>query len=131
MNEQNASQLDEKFYLFLIHSANPQSRPIGIIVFAHVVRLYIRPYVPTFQNQAKQNDVKTMFATGATVGLAEWIIDDKFYLFSFSIFFFPLFVTLCNLGSFFERFFCLLCVLQFSGEARTVTKKKPTALYLY
>ena len=31
----------------LIHSADPQSRPIVIIVFAHVVR----PFVPTFQNE--------------------------------------------------------------------------------
>ena len=38
---------------------------IGIIVFAHVVR----PFVPTIQNL-------TMFATGETLGLAEWIIDD-------------------------------------------------------
>ena len=30
---------------FLIHSANPKSRPIGIIVFSHV----FRPSVPTFQ----------------------------------------------------------------------------------
>ena len=35
--------------------------------FAHIVC----PSVPTFQNKAK-----TMFATGETVGLAEWIIDD-------------------------------------------------------
>ena len=56
----------------LIHSANPQSRPVGIIVFAHVVR----PSVPTFQNLEKQNKAKPMFATGETAGLAEWIIDD-------------------------------------------------------
>ena len=34
------------------------------------------PSIPTFQNLAKQNKAKTMFATGETVGLAEWIIDD-------------------------------------------------------
>ena len=34
------------------------------------------PSVPTFQNLAKQNKAKTLFATGETVGLAEWIIDD-------------------------------------------------------
>ena len=61
----------------MIHSANPQSRPVGIIVFAYVVR----PSVPTFQNLAKQNKVKTMFATGKTVGLAEWIIDDTCLVF--------------------------------------------------
>ena len=47
----------------LIHLSDPQ-----IIVFAHVVR--------PFQNLAKPNRAKTMFATGETVGLAEWIIDD-------------------------------------------------------
>ena len=46
---------------FLIHSADPQSRPVVIIIFSHV-----RPSVPT----------KTMFTTGETVGMAEWIIDD-------------------------------------------------------
>ena len=34
------------------------------------------PSVPTIHNLAKQNTAKTMFATGQTVGLAEWIIDD-------------------------------------------------------
>ena len=59
----------------LIHSANPQSRLIVISIFAHAVRLYVRLSI-TFQNLAKQNKFKTMFATGETVGLAEWIIDD-------------------------------------------------------
>ena len=63
----------EQKRLFLIHSVNPQSRSVGIIVFAHV---FLRPSVHTFQNLAKQNKAKTMFATGETVGLAEWIIDD-------------------------------------------------------
>ena len=67
--------------MLLIHSANPQSRPIGIIVFAHVVRLSVRPSVPTFQNLAKLNKVKTMFPTGDTVGLAEWVIDDTCLVF--------------------------------------------------
>ena len=35
-----------------------------------------RPSVPTFHNLAKQNEAKTMFAAGETVGLAEWLIDD-------------------------------------------------------
>ena len=44
------------FFLFsLIHEANPQSRPVVIIVLAYVVRSYVRQYVhpsvPTFQNQ--------------------------------------------------------------------------------
>ena len=49
-------------------------------VFAHVVRTsvhpYVRPYVPIFQNLAKQNKAKTIFSTGETVGLVDWIIDD-------------------------------------------------------
>ena len=36
-------------------------------------RTYVRP---TFQNIAIQNKANTMFATGETVSLAEWIIDD-------------------------------------------------------
>ena len=39
-------------WTFLIHSTNPQSRPVVIIVFSHV-----RPYVhPHFSNIAKQNN---------------------------------------------------------------------------
>ena len=53
----------------LIHSAAPQSRQEGSLVL-HMLS------VPTFEILAKQNKVKTMFATGETVGLAEWIIDD-------------------------------------------------------
>ena len=60
----------------MIHSANPQSRTIKIIVFAHVVHPLVRPSVPTLQNPGKLNKAKTIFATGETVGLAEWIIDD-------------------------------------------------------
>ena len=33
-----------------------------------------RPSVPTYQNKNKFQ-AKTLFATGETVGLAEWIID--------------------------------------------------------
>ena len=59
----------------LIHWANPQSRPVVIIVFTHVVRSYVHQYVcPQFSKQNKFQ-VKTMFTTGETVGLAEWIID--------------------------------------------------------
>ena len=57
----------------LIHSANPQSRPVGIIVFAHS---YVCPSVrPHFLKQNKFQ-AKTMFATVETVGLPEWIIDN-------------------------------------------------------
>ena len=48
----------------LIHSANPQSRPVGIIVFAYV----FRPS-PLFKF-SKTKQQKTMFSTGETVGLA-------------------------------------------------------------
>ena len=66
------SNVEPILFTFLIHSADPHARPVGIIVFAHIVRLS----VPTFQNLAKQNKAKLMFATGETVGLAKWIIDD-------------------------------------------------------
>ena len=62
--------------MFLIHEADPQSRPVVIIMFAHVVRSSVRPHF------LKQNkfQVKTMFAIGKTVGLAEWIIDDTCFV---------------------------------------------------
>ena len=62
----------------LIHSADPQKRPVVIIVFAHVVRPSVRPSIPSFPSLAKQNkfQAKTMFTTGETESLAEWIIDD-------------------------------------------------------
>ena len=47
---------------------DPQSRPAVIIVFTEVAG---RPSVKT-----KQILSETMFATGETVGLAEWINDD-------------------------------------------------------
>ena len=60
----------------LIHSADSQSRPVVIIIFAHVVRAYVRPYVhPHFSKQNKFQG-KTIFTTAETVGLAEWIMDD-------------------------------------------------------
>ena len=62
-------------YYLLIHSANPQSWPVGIIVFAHVVRTSVRPS-PLFKSR-KTKQQKTTFATGVTMGLAEWIIDDN------------------------------------------------------
>ena len=63
----------------MIHSANPTIAD-GIIVFAHVVRSYV-----TFQNLAKQNKVITMFTTGETVGLVEWIIDDTCPVYIFTL----------------------------------------------
>ena len=47
---------------------NPKSRPVGIIVFAHVVHPS-----PLFKSR-KTKQQKTMFVTGVTMGLAEWII---------------------------------------------------------
>ena len=61
-------------FVFFIHSANPKSRPVGIIVFAHVVRPSVRP--STLFKSSKTKQQKTMFATGVTMGLAELIIDD-------------------------------------------------------
>ena len=70
----------------LIHSANPKSRPVGIIVFAHVVCSSVRPS-PLFKSR-KTKLQKTMFSTGVTMGLAEWIIADTclvFVIFSLDI----------------------------------------------
>ena len=60
----------------LIHSANPKSQSVGIIVFAHVVRPSVRTRVHTSVRPHFSNLEKQMFATGMTMGLAEWIIDD-------------------------------------------------------
>ena len=46
-----------ELHSLLIHSANPQSRPVGIIVFEHVVHTYVRVR-PHFSNLAKQNNRK-------------------------------------------------------------------------
>ena len=46
------------------------SAGIGIIVFARIVR-----QSPIFKSR-KTKQQKTMFVTGVTMGLAEWIIDD-------------------------------------------------------
>ena len=65
-------------FCLLIHVADPQSRLLVIIVFARVVPSYVRPQI------FKQNEyqVNTMFSTGETVGLAEWIIEDTGLSFS-------------------------------------------------
>ena len=60
--------------VLLIHSANPKSRPVGIIVFAHVVRPSVRP---SDRSHFSNLENKTKFATCVTMGLAEWIIDDN------------------------------------------------------
>ena len=74
-NSKHKMNKQQKKSLTLIHSANPKSWPVGIIVFAHVVRTSsVRPS-PLFKSR-KTEQQKTMFATGVTMGLAEWIIDD-------------------------------------------------------
>ena len=72
---------DHNSHLKLIHSANPQSRP----VLSHMssVRLSVRPH---FSKARKTDKVKTMFATCETEGLAKWIINHLYYLFCFARF---------------------------------------------
>ena len=55
---------------FLIHEAEPQSGPVVIIIFSHLVH--------TFHNLAKQNNfqVKMVITASGTLGQAEWIIDN-------------------------------------------------------
>ena len=60
------SSLFSSFSIFLINSANPKSRPVGIIVFAHDVRTSVRK----LQNQAT-------ITAGQDCGKTEWIIDDS------------------------------------------------------
>ena len=40
----NSLNLNPNFPFWLIHSPDPQSRPVVIIVFTHVVRTSIRPF---------------------------------------------------------------------------------------
>ena len=39
---------------FLIHSANPKSQPVGIFVFAHVVRPYVRPHFSSLEKSNRK-----------------------------------------------------------------------------
>ena len=50
----------------LIYEADPQLWPVVIIVFAHVVRSYVSPSVPTFQN-------KTNFKRNCTLLARQWV----------------------------------------------------------
>ena len=93
---------------FLIHSADPQSRPVvvrtsvptfqNLPIWSHmtlVLLIYeadqqsrrlviiVLPHVRSSPLKKKQFEAKTMFTTGKTVGLAEWII---FISFSFLFF---------------------------------------------
>ena len=71
----NIGNLQFRCSYILIHETDPQSWQVMIIVFTHVVRPSARPHLSKI---AKQNkfQAETMFPTGATVGLAEWIIED-------------------------------------------------------
>ena len=60
---------------YLIHSAAPQSRPVVIIVFTHVVRPYLRPHFSK-SNKTKQISSENNVTAGKMVCLTEWIIDD-------------------------------------------------------
>ena len=61
----------------LIHSANPKSRKS---LFSHMlsVRTSLRPS-PLFKS-IKTKHKKTLFATGVTMHLVEWIIDDTYLI---------------------------------------------------
>ena len=50
-----------------------QSRPEMITIFTHVVR----PYFPTFQYDTNSCQVKIVIATGGTVSIAKWIVNDS------------------------------------------------------
>ena len=63
--------LKNRKFKLLIPSANTKSRPVGSM-FSHM--LSVRPSALFKSRKTKQQ--KTMFATGVTMGLAEWIIDD-------------------------------------------------------
>ena len=63
------------------------SRPVGLIVFAHVV------CPPPLFKSRKTKQQKTMFATGVTMGLAEWIID---YTCLVSSYFYDLYSTIIS-----------------------------------
>ena len=67
---------------------DPRGRPTVMAVSDHYFRTCCLS-VPTFQNLTKQNNCQSriVFATGETVGLAEWIIDGThvLYLIAFPV----------------------------------------------
>ena len=65
----------------LIHSADPKSGLVVIIVFMNVVRGYIRILKKITQSQ-NLFQLKVMIATGGTVDLAVKIIDDIWFVLS-------------------------------------------------
>ena len=60
-------------HLLLILEDDPQSRLVVITIFTRVVRT--SPLLKISQNKTV-HQVKIVIATGGTVGLAEWIIDN-------------------------------------------------------
>ena len=60
----------------LIHSADPQSQPVVIIIFTHVVRTCLRAYAKSSKTKNQIYQVRRMCITGESVGIAERIIDD-------------------------------------------------------
>ena len=67
---------------------DPHGRPT--ITAVVIIIFHMSSVRPNFQNLAKQNEfqVKTMFTTNETVGLAEWIINDTCLVFSLFICYF-------------------------------------------
>ena len=102
----------EKYYYYY-WSTRPTTVPAGSDHYFHTECPFVRPFVrssvrPHFLKSSKQNKQKTMFATGETVGLAEWIIDETclviiitFLLFLF--FLLPPFVSQRSSASFAPR----------------------------
>ena len=71
------ADIDQPGIRELIHEADPQSRPVVINIFGHVVRTSVTYF--SKQNKLKTKhffQAKTMFVTSVTLGLAEWIIYD-------------------------------------------------------
>ena len=68
----------KKYSSFSIDPRGRSAVTAGSDHYFHTCSLFVRQSVPTFQNLTKQNNmqVKKVIATGRTVGLAEWIIDD-------------------------------------------------------
>ena len=78
----------------LIHSADPQSRQVGIIVFAHVVRLYFRSSVRPHcskSRKTKQSDNNVRYWGDCGSGRVDhWWHLSCYYYFGRSCYFFPL-----------------------------------------
>ena len=69
----------------LNHLADPQSRPVVIIIFTGFARMSIRTSSLFKILQKTKLHMEIMIATGGTVGLAEGIFDDTCLLFKIFI----------------------------------------------